>query len=184
MSKVRRSRQTPKEQAREAVVPAPPSGHYRLAALLAAVACLLYAPTWLHGFAGDDWWVIVTNQWTRQGVSALPDIVSHSLYFGAIPLNGGLYRPFAGLYYVLVGALGGISPMPYHIATTLLYGLNVALLFLFFVRLTGRSVLLPIIATLLFVVHPIHTEVVNNIKSADEMLCLGALLASGLFWLR
>ena len=35
-----------------------------------------------------------------------------------------------------------------------------------------NNILLPFIATLLFVVHPIHTEVVANIKSRDEILCL------------
>src|SRR5690606_44909 len=37
---------------------------------------------------------------------------------------------------------------------------------------------LPFVITILFLVHPIHTEVVNNVKSRDELLCfLFALLA-------
>lgn len=32
------------------------------------------------------------------------------------------------------------------------------------------NILFPILVTLLFIVHPIHTEVVNNLKSRDELL--------------
>ena len=179
----RKRPEAPKRQPTTSLASAPRT-HLWQALLLAFGACLLYAPTWWHGFAGDDGFVIVNNQWTQQGLSALPRIVSHSLYFGAVPLNGGLYRPLSGTYYLLVGAVGGINAVPYHVATTLLYGLNAALVFLFFTRLTNRSSALPMVATLIFIVHPIHTEVVNNIKSADEMLALGAILASGLAWLQ
>src|SRR6478736_2406680 len=80
-----------------------PSRHALWAALvLSAAACALYASSWHYGFAGDDTWVIVQNQWTHQGLSALPKVMFHSLYYGAVPLNGGLYRPVAGAYYVVV----------------------------------------------------------------------------------
>jgi hypothetical protein len=183
MAKARNRPQGAKRQSPAPVAPAA-RGPLWQALLLAAGAFLLYAPTWQHGFAGDDSFVIVNNQWTRQGPSALPHVISHSLYFGAVPLNGGLYRPVSGMYYVLIGALGDNSATPFHIATTMLYALNVALVFLFFTHLTSRSSSLPLLATLLFIVHPIHTEVVNNIKSADEMICLAAFLASALAWLR
>lgn len=157
--------------------------HYWTALWLAVAACALYARSWHYGFAGDDSFVIQQNAWTRQGLSALLRVVSHSLYFGAVPVNGGLYRPVAGAYYVIVGALVGMRPAGYHIAQILLYGLNVATVFLFVRRLALAHAALPIIATLLFLVHPIHTEVVDNIKSADEMLCLQFLLMSGMSWL-
>ena len=56
-------------------------------------------------------------------------------------------------------------------------------MFPFFTRLGRRSIALPCLATLLFIAHPIHTEVVNNIKSADEMLCLLFFLTSATAWL-
>jgi tetratricopeptide (TPR) repeat protein len=43
---------------------------------------------------------------------------------------------------------------------------------------------LPFVAALLFAVHPIHTEVVANIKSRDELLCLLASLGALFFYLR
>lgn len=182
------------KQAKRAVKPAaataPRSGsllawhpYYWTAIWLAAAACALYARSWHYGFVGDDAFVIAENAWTQQGISALPHVASHSLYFGAVPLNGGLYRPLAGAYYVIVGALVGLRPAGYHIAQILLYGANVATLFLFLRRLTARESAVPLIATLLFLAHPIHTEVVDNIKSADEMLCLQFLLLAAIAWL-
>jgi len=170
-----------------AVVVAPqrarPNVEVYSALLLAVAACALYASSWHHGFVGDDSSVTWDNAWTRQGLSALPRVVSHSLYFGSVPQNSGLYRPVAGAYFVIVGALVGMSPTGYHIAHILLYGLNAAIVFLFFTRLTRRSIALPVVATLVFIVHPIHTEVVDNIKSADEMLCLAFFLTSAMAWL-
>jgi hypothetical protein len=153
------------------------------ALLLALIACALYAPSWHHGFVGDDAMVIGNNAWTHQGLSALPRILTHSLYFGAVPKNSDLYRPAAGMYYDVVGVFVGLRPAGYHIAHILLYGLNAAIVFLFFTRLARQSIALPCVATLLFIAHPIHTEVVNNIKSADEMLCLLFFLTSATAWL-
>ncbi|HEY6357685.1 MAG TPA: hypothetical protein VIX35_05550, partial [Vicinamibacterales bacterium] len=100
-----------------------------------------------------------------------------------MPQNSGLYRPVAGAYFVIVGALVGMSPTGYHVAHILLYGLDAAIVFFFFSRLRRRSIALPLVATLVFIVHPIHSEVVDNIKSADEMLCLAFFLTSAIAWL-
>lgn len=182
----RRTRRSQAQAKPSEVVPKPALSRPLLWASLglAALACLLYASSWQYGFAGDDARVILQNSWTREGLSALPRIMSHSMYFGAVPLNGGLYRPVAGAYYVIVGSLVGLKPSGYHIAQILLYGLNAVTALLFFTRLTRRSIAVPVVAALIFVVHPIHTEVVNNIKSADEMLCLEFLLVSAIAWLR
>ncbi len=50
--------------------------------------------------------------------------------------------------------------------------------------LSNFSIAIPLIATLLFVVHPVHTEVVANIKSRDEILSLLFTLFSLSFLLK
>ncbi len=179
----RRSKPSKRSKLAAIVPKARPPDHLRAALFLATTAWALYASSWHHGFVGDDSWVTWANAWTRLGLSGLPRIVSHSLYFGAVPQNSGLYRPVAGAYCVVVGVLVGLRPAGYHLANILLYGLNAALVFLFLARLTRRSIAVPVVATLLFIAHPIHTEVVNNIKSADEMLCLAFFLTSAMAWL-
>jgi hypothetical protein len=68
-----------------------------------------------------------------------------------------------------------------HIVNVLLYALCCFLAFLFFKEiLPEKDLKIAIIGAVLFTIHPIHNEVVNNIKSRDEiiMLCfgLGAIL--------
>ena len=154
-----------------------------IALALGTTACVLYSPSWWYGFVGDDPSVVSQNGWTIEGVSALPRILTHSLYFGAVHRASDLYRPVAGLYFLLVRLLGGIAPAPFHVASTVLYGLDCGLLFVLFARLRRASLAIPLASVALFVAHPIHTEVVNNIKSADELLCLLFLSLAALGWL-
>lgn len=57
-----------------------------------------------------------------------------------------------------------------HVNNTLFYGLSVCMLFLFLGTVVFKeSKLLAFIITLLFLFHPIHTEVVANVKSRDEI---------------
>lgn len=60
-----------------------------------------------------------------------------------------------------------------HVLNVLLYIFSVMVL-LHFIRtiLFPGNTLIPFIAALLFLVHPIHTEVVANVKSRDEILSL------------
>lgn len=71
-----------------------------------------------------------------------------------------------------------------HFINVLLYALSALVLFkilnYLFKQLAAKPwfLSLPFLATVLFVVHPIHTEVVANIKGLDEILSLlGSLLA-------
>ncbi|PCI96748.1 MAG: hypothetical protein COB15_09170 [Flavobacteriales bacterium] len=66
-----------------------------------------------------------------------------------------------------------------HFFNVLLYAITNILLFNFLLLLLkDYNKLLPIVITLIFIVHPLHTEPVANIKSRDELLMLlGVLLA-------
>ena len=78
----------------------------------------------------------------------------------------------------------------FHLFTVLFYLTNVLLLFkvlllLFKERIPKQSQnLLAAIITLLFIAHPIHTEVVANIKGSDEILSFTGVLASLYFLLK
>ncbi|HOZ52106.1 MAG TPA: hypothetical protein PLU17_09630 [Chitinophagaceae bacterium] len=57
-----------------------------------------------------------------------------------------------------------------HINNTLFYGLAVCMLFLFLSKIVFKeNPLLAFVISLLFLFHPIHTEVVANVKSRDEI---------------
>jgi tetratricopeptide (TPR) repeat protein len=67
----------------------------------------------------------------------------------------------------------GFNPQVSHFFNILFFALTVVLLFFFlqkFLKNNNRAIIIA--ATLLFAFHPIHTEVVANIKSRDEILGL------------
>ena len=66
-----------------------------------------------------------------------------------------------------------------HFINILLYAITCILIFKILVKLFEKyHVLLPLITTLIFIVHPLHTEVVDNIKSRDELLMFLFMLLS------
>jgi tetratricopeptide (TPR) repeat protein len=90
-----------------------------------------------------------------------------------------LYRPLPLTVFAATWQLFPNNPLPGHIINILLYAVTAYFLFMLLARiLKAYSLALPFLAVLLFVVHPLHTEVVANIKSFDELLSfLFALVA-------
>ena len=72
------------------------------------------------------------------------------------------------------------NPQVGHLINILLYGLTGWLLFIVLLNLFGRDkIAFVFFATILFIAHPIHTEVVNNIKGRDGIVVFLFLLGSG-----
>lgn len=147
---------------------------------LAAVA--LYGITIGHGTALDDGLVLSDNRYVLRGPAGIGDILMHDSFHGSIGesayLSGGRYRPLAQVMYAFeVGMAGGLAPKLHHLVNVLLYALTAWVLLRFLERrvLPGRADA-ALAITLLFVAHPLHTEVVANIKGRDELLSLLLML--------
>lgn len=154
--------------------------------MLAAV--LLYGNTLFNQFALDDGMVILENKFVLQGISGIPDILTHDSFYGAIGnnenLNGGRYRPLSLIAFAVEHSLFGTNPLVYHFFNILFYMLTcVALLLLLQKFIFKQYPLAAFIAAFLFTIHPIHTEVVANIKSRDEIFSLLFLLLTIYFLL-
>lgn len=138
---------------------------------MALIALLLYANTAGHDFTVDDGTVIGNNKYTKQGVSGIGEIFSNPYRAGYWDRQEGLYRPLSVAMFAIEWQIGNGKPWPGHLMNILLYTLTAVVLFNLLRRIfTGYPGLFPVLATLLFIVHPIHTEVVANIKSRDEIL--------------
>ena len=76
------------------------------------------------------------------------------------------------------------NPVYGHLTNAVMYALTSVVLFLVLIRLFPPDqkrywfFSLPFIATLLWTAHPLHTEVVANIKGRDEIMSLLFALAS------
>jgi protein O-mannosyl-transferase len=156
----------------------------KLAILLAVVSIAIYANTLRNGFAVDDFVVIQHNSLVTQGISGITELVSAPYHHGVSYLHeNNLYRPLSMAFYATEYQLFGDSALHYHLLSILLFSLCVVLLFRFLQSIAGTGKTgVAFIATLIFAIHPIHTEVVANIKSQDELLCfLFAFLSLNVF---
>lgn len=143
----------------------------------------LYALTYQYGYILDDKIVITDNQFVQNGISSWWDILSKESMAGFFGeqmnlVEGARYRPLSLITFALEKSLFGTSPGLSHWVNALLYGLTGAFIFylarLFFYEKTNRLWYMDIAfwSALLFIVHPVHSEVVANIKGRDEIMAL------------
>jgi tetratricopeptide (TPR) repeat protein len=180
---------------------------------LAFLAFILYSNTLKHGFAFDDGIVITENRLTQKGFAGISELASSDFFAGAFgnkgdELAGGRYRPLSLMMFAAEAQLFGkektdankqiikdqegdvlydYNTSVGHWINVLLYATACFLLFSLLLKWfefqTGGMVL-AFLTSLLFLVHPVHTEVVANIKSRDEILALILLLGSLVYWHR
>ncbi len=136
---------------------------------------LLYANTLGHDYVIDDQIAITKNSLTQKGVGAVSEIFSHSYLYGYDGREDESYRPLTLTTFAIEKSLFDASPGGSHLVQVLLYGLLLVVLFQWLIGIFGeKGKQMAVVSCLLFAVHPIHTEVVANVKSRDELL--GALL--------
>lgn len=143
-------------------------------ALVAAIAIAAYANAIPNGFAFDDLPIIVENSRVHN-LANLKEIWLTPYW----PRNGetlGLYRPLTIFAFALQWAVGGGSPLPFHITNTLLHAAVSGLLFLLLARLTAPWPAL--LGAAIFAVHPVHTEAVANVVGQAELLAAAGVLGA------
>lgn len=148
--------------------------HYVLICLLVLV---LYANSFKNGYAIDDNLVTNTNTLVKKGIAAIPEIFSTNYVTG---IKNFEYRPLVKATYAIEYQFLGAKPGFSHFLNALLYALTGIVLYGFLKRcFSKQNAWLPLLATLLFMAHPVHTEVVDNLKSRDELLSLLFSLLAG-----
>jgi len=134
---------------------------------------LLYANTLGHQYTLDDFSIIKSNWITKGGLKNIGLIFSTEYRFGSWNSVGSLYRPIPLTMFALEWQLSPDNPMLGHILNALFYALTGWVLWTTWRRvLVNHPPVLAAIAVLVFMAHPVHTEVVANIKSRDEILAL------------
>jgi len=140
------------------------------ALIVALVGFILYFNTLNHGFTLDDYSVILENRLTKQGTAAIPEIFTTSYRYGYFFTDDNLYRPLSKAMFALEWEVSPDDPFPGHFINVLLFALTGFVLFGLMMKISGGHTLFSFLAALLFIAHPIHTEVVASIKSRDEIL--------------
>lgn len=140
--------------------------------ILAIVSFAMYAGTIGHGFVLDDIAVVEQNSYVHEGFGGIGDIFTSFYWEGYWAANAGLYRPLSLVMFAMEWAVSPENPGIHHFVNVAVYVLCILLLFRLCRRLfSDFPPFIPFLIALLFAIHPIHTEVVANIKSRDELLC-------------
>jgi len=155
--------------------------------ILIIAGFIFYANTLSNKYALDDAIVITQNNFTKQGIYGIDDILSNEGFTGFFGrkkslVAGGRYRPLSLVTFAVEYQIFGLNPFVSHLINIILYILTTILLYKtlsgFFPDYSKSILGVPFVASLLFLIHPIHTEVVANIKGRDEiMTLLGSLLS-------
>jgi len=150
-----------------------------------AIAFIFYGNSIKNGYSLDDELVTTTdrqpNALSELGITGLGKIfTTHSFVDGKQNYE---YRPVSIYSFAIEWTLFKKSenrPHISHFINVSLYAVIGILLFqLLMVLFQQKSSTLAAVIVILFMIHPIHSEVVNNIKNRDELLSLiFALLAA------
>jgi len=145
---------------------------------------LLFANTLHHDFCMDDTIAVSNNKLVQKGLDGIPEILSKGFFFGNTGRNDESYRPFSTVVFAIEKSVFGNKAHVYHFFNVLYFSLGIVLLCWLLLRIfKNYSYWIPIVITLLFASHPIHTEVVANIKSRDEIFLLVlSMLSLNLLW--
>ena len=153
----------------------PAKAHRYIVLVFFVISWVLYGNTLWNKYSIDDNFVTgPENQLVRQGIKAIPAIFTTPYYLqtGNLGSSSADYRPVVKLTFAIEYQLTGKDrPMLSHAINVLLYFFLASLLFLILRRILKEvNILFPFLITLVFMVHPVHTEVVASLKNRDEML--------------
>lgn len=138
--------------------------------IVLALSFLVYANTLKHEMALDDYSIIVNHSHVQNGWEGINKILTTNYRNGQDGFNDGLYRPLSLVSFAIEKELFDNNTSIAHFINCLLYAFSCLLLWLSLSKLLRAfPLIIPLAATLLFCLHPIHTEVVANIKGRDEL---------------
>ena len=154
---------------------------WKIALGIAVLGFVIYSQSLKYEFAFDDSIAISGNKLIKDGLGSVGKLFSTSFYEGSTARDPSLYRPVTRFFYALCWTVSSGSPSAFHFMNVLIYALTGFLLFVTLAKYFHGNLMVPLAASLIFIVHPIHTEVVDNCKSLDELLCFFFFICSVYF---
>lgn len=157
--------------------------HKKVFFIYLVLVFLFYGNSLKNKYALDDDYVTVTNL-QEKGKDFFPNHKLVSKGFKGIPKiwksryahdsEGSFeYRPFTTTTFAVEYSIFGQNSFVSHLINLLLYFCSIWLLFIVLLKLfenIENKFNLAFLCSLLFLIHPIHTEVVDNLKCRDELL--------------
>jgi len=158
-----------------------PIFNYKLLIALAVVLLITffsYSPSVKNGFTNwDDPTYVIDNQYI---IDLKNENINH-IFTKPVSLN---YHPFTILSLAINYHYSKLDPKPYHVTNLIIHLLNVIMVFLFIYILARGNLIVPLVVSLLFGVHPMHVESVAWISERKDVLYTFFYLAALIFYLK
>lgn len=142
--------------------------------LLIALSFGVYIGSLSNNFVWDDKYEILQNDWIKD-VNHIPDIfLSHSLGWLRPEQSSTKYGPLKLFVRLVQYHLSGTDPWAYQLTNVFVHVMATLMVYLISARLFSdihgeKTIVFPFAASLLFGVHPIHTEPVNWVIGLSEL---------------
>ena len=152
--------------------------------IVAAVSFLVYYNSLKNDFVFDDESVVQNNLSIRT-ISNVPKFFTAEEGFHKV--IGRYYRPVVSTLYAIDYSLWGMDPYGFHLTNVLIHVTASLLLLLILMKLFGdykHGLLSALIGTLIFAVHPIHTEAVTWVSGRTDSLATMFFLLSFFFYIK
>ncbi len=145
--------------------------HRRVVWLIFILSFAFYGNTLWNEYSMDDELVVQNHPFVAKGLSGIPEIFTNR--YAMNEKQNYDYRPIVVTTFAIEHQLFGENVAINHLVNVLLYALTgVVLYFLLLLLFQHQHWILPALSTFLFLIHPIHTEVVASLKNRDEILSL------------
>ncbi|RKY41995.1 MAG: hypothetical protein DRP85_04320 [Candidatus Makaraimicrobium thalassicum] len=153
--------------------------HIAAVALIIVLGVLVYGNSLNNDFVYDDD-LVVKDRGFLSSWSNVRHFFDKSYFFGSGELS---YRPVITLTYFIDYSLWGTDPFGYHLTNLVLHVFNGILLYFSLLYaipyIAGdRNNVLPLLASLFFISHPVQTEAVDSVAFRPELLYTTFILLS------
>ncbi|NSW45060.1 MAG: hypothetical protein HPY79_04520 [Bacteroidales bacterium] len=134
--------------------------------LLLCITVAVFANTLWNHYSFDDNFVVQKS--SHQGFSGIKEIFT--THYWQEKDNTFGYRPIARTTFFIESQLWGEKPFLSHLINLLLYIITIVWLYLLLNKIFPNNDKIIWWTSLLFAIHPIHTEVVASLKNREELL--------------
>lgn len=151
-----------------------------LCLMVFAVAVAVYANTIGSDFIWDDEYLIINNSQIKN-FKHLPNVFKTWVGYGSENINN-FYRPVQEISNMVDYFLWGLKPAGFHFTNVVLHALVAVMVCVFLMYLSG-SLVVAGVASLLYAVHPVHTEAIAYIAGRADPLYAFFMLVSLVFFI-
>jgi len=155
---------------------------YLIALSLFILLSLIYGGSLDNGYVLDDKIYYTENSLLQEEGGGIIEFFTHGVFEGyddKLNISGNRYRPISLLSFKIDKKID--SPTFSHLFNLFIYISICLLIYYYFQKNFKWQNYSPSILSLIFAVHPVHVEVVSNVKSRDELLCVFFALLALLF---